>query len=47
MAPELLLTETSAAGFIKDDDLKQLVRMLGAQANTPDLLTPLHAHDLH
>ena len=47
MAPEQLLTATSAAGFIKDEGLLQLVRMLGAPANTPDLLSALRVHDLH
>jgi diguanylate cyclase (GGDEF)-like protein/PAS domain S-box-containing protein len=50
MAPERLLTAKSAAGFIEDEQLLQLVRMLGAPVNTPQ--TPVlpgtaTVHDLH
>ncbi len=37
MAPEKLLTATSSAGFIVDEQLAVLVRMLGAEANAPEL----------
>ncbi|MES2149544.1 MAG: EAL domain-containing protein [Pseudomonadota bacterium] len=47
MAPEELIKASSAAGFIKDESLLQLVRMLGGEASTPDLLSALRMHDLH
>jgi hypothetical protein len=50
MAPERLLTAKSAAGFIEDEQLLQLVRMLGAPVNTPQapaLPGTATVHDLH
>jgi diguanylate cyclase (GGDEF)-like protein len=49
MAPEKLLTATSAAGFIVDEDLLQLVRVLGAVPNVPETpqLPLARIHDLH
>jgi diguanylate cyclase (GGDEF)-like protein/PAS domain S-box-containing protein len=49
MLPEKMLTASSAASFIEDPDLVQLVRILGAPASTPDMFaTPgKRIHDLH
>ncbi len=49
MDPALLLEASSAASFIKDEQLRQLVRMLGAGGGAADLfpLLPVHNHDVH
>lgn len=46
MPPEQLLTGSSAASFIKDEELAQLVRLLGSPAAS-DLGDMLRIHDLH
>jgi diguanylate cyclase (GGDEF)-like protein len=49
MDPERLLEARSAASFIKDEQLRQLVRMLGADGAPGDLFgkLPGRAHDLY
>lgn len=49
MAPERLLTANSAADFIEDAELIQLVRLLATTSGqlTLDPLDGAHAHDLH
>ncbi len=49
MAPEQLLTATCAADFILDDELKQLVRLLGSTSGMLELgaFESAHTHDLH
>jgi diguanylate cyclase (GGDEF)-like protein/PAS domain S-box-containing protein len=45
--PEKLLTASSSASFIKADDVQQVVRMLGAPANEPELPEIARMRDLH
>ena len=53
MAPEKLVTATSSAGFIQNEELTQLVRTLGAKATGGELPSgmeafgPARLHDLH
>jgi diguanylate cyclase (GGDEF)-like protein/PAS domain S-box-containing protein len=49
MDPERILEASSAASFIQDPQLLQLVRMLDAGSGAGDLFSklPLRAHDLH
>ena len=49
MDPELILEATSAASFIKDEQLLALVCMLGSTGNLLDMSPrpPARAHDLH
>jgi EAL domain-containing protein (putative c-di-GMP-specific phosphodiesterase class I) len=47
-APEKLLAASSSASFIKGEDVLQVVRMLGAPANEPELMDfPQPLRDLH
>jgi diguanylate cyclase (GGDEF)-like protein len=47
-APARLLTASSSASFIQDEELLQLVRMLGAPADAPaDLSNVIRFQDLH
>jgi diguanylate cyclase (GGDEF)-like protein/PAS domain S-box-containing protein len=45
--PEKLLTASSSASFIKGEDVLQVVRMLGAPANEPELPEMAQLRDLH
>jgi EAL domain-containing protein (putative c-di-GMP-specific phosphodiesterase class I) len=45
--PEKLLTASSSASFIKAEDVLQVVRMLGAPANEPELPEMAAMRDLH
>jgi diguanylate cyclase (GGDEF)-like protein/PAS domain S-box-containing protein len=45
--PEKLLAASSAASFIKAEDVQQLVRTLGASANEPELPEFAQLRDLH
>ncbi|MGB9110505.1 MAG: EAL domain-containing protein [Telluria sp.] len=45
--PEKLLTASSSASFIKGEDVLQVVRMLGAPANEPELPEMTRLRDLH
>jgi predicted signal transduction protein with EAL and GGDEF domain len=49
MDPERLLEASSSASFIQDEQLKQLVRMLGADGGAGDLFAKLPGRliDLH
>ncbi|WP_426191042.1 putative bifunctional diguanylate cyclase/phosphodiesterase [Massilia sp. DWR3-1-1] len=47
-APEAMLTATSSASFIQNEELAMLVRTLGAEAQQPALAAPLsRVRDLH
>ena len=45
--PEKLLAASSSASFIKNEDVQQLVRTLGASANEPALVDVAQLRDLH
>jgi diguanylate cyclase (GGDEF)-like protein/PAS domain S-box-containing protein len=45
--PEKLLAASSSASFIKGEDVLQVVRMLGAPANEPELPEMAQLRDLH
>jgi hypothetical protein len=49
MAPDKLLEGSSAASFITDEQLLQLVRVLGARASVAEIagLANARLHDLH
>ena len=48
LAPERMLTATSSASFIDNEELAMLVRTLGAEAMQPAIALPVSSvHDLH